>query len=179
MRFVEIAAGVDRDTLLGSTRRDAGERVSDAAKWLEGMLADGQWHDSVGLKKLAASQGISERTLQRAASEELRVEHDRRGFPSTSWWRLTVAPAPYVTTVGATGQGQQSPHVKRDSGPSETPVAPVAPSFVDKRDEARLGEEMFPILLANAVKHGHITPAEAEERYALHKFVVGEEKTAA
>jgi hypothetical protein len=32
---------------------------------------------------------------------------------------------------------------------------------------------MFPILLANAVRDGHITEREAKERYALHKFVDG------
>jgi hypothetical protein len=171
MRFVELAAGVDRDTLLGSTRRDAGERVSDAADWLEGMLADGEWHDSVGLKKLAGSQGISDRTLQRAAREELRVDHKRHGFPSKTYWRLTVVPAPYVTTVGATEQGYQRPHLKSDSDPLETRVAP---NFVDIRGEARLGGEMYPVLLANAVRDGHITKREAEERLALHKFILND-----
>jgi Protein of unknown function (DUF3631) len=35
----------------------------------------------------------------------------------------------------------------------------------------RLGDEMFPVLLAEAVRDGHITHAEAEERFALHKLV--------
>jgi hypothetical protein len=34
-----------------------------------------------------------------------------------------------------------------------------------------LGDEMFPIVLANAVRDGHITEPEAEERYAVHKSV--------
>jgi len=33
----------------------------------------------------------------------------------------------------------------------------------------RLGDEMFPVLLANAVRDGHITEAEAETRHALHR----------
>ena len=71
------------DTILGSARRDQGE-VSKAADWLKGMLADGDWHDSAGLKKLAAAQDISERTLERAAGEVLGVEYERRGFPSST-----------------------------------------------------------------------------------------------
>jgi hypothetical protein len=42
-----------------------------------------------------------------------------------------------------------------------------------------LGDEMYPVLLANAVRDGHITEREAEERYALHKLVLGEGKTPA
>ena len=40
--------------------------------------------------------------------------------------------------------------------------------------EACLGDEMFPIVLANAVRDGHITEPEAEGRYAVHKFVCGQ-----
>jgi Protein of unknown function (DUF3631) len=36
----------------------------------------------------------------------------------------------------------------------------------------RLDDGMFPVLLAEAVRDGHITHLEAEERYALHKAVV-------
>jgi hypothetical protein len=42
-----------------------------------------------------------------------------------------------------------------------------------------LGDEMYPFFLAEAGKHGHITETEFEERHALHKFVAGEERTAA
>jgi hypothetical protein len=208
-RIREVAAGVDRNTLLGSTRRDAGVRVSDAAEWLEAMLADGEWHDSVGLKSLAGAQGISERTLQRAAGEELRVDHERRGFPSTTWWRLIVAPAPSVTTVGAAGLGDQNPHKHVDSAQSKTPLEPVAPNPVDVGNVAQLdsangpettprkggevpskesefgplppglGDEMYPFFLAETGKNGHITETEFEERYGLHKVVLGEEKSAA
>jgi hypothetical protein len=110
MRFVQIAAGVDRDALLGSARRDAGERVSDAAQWLEGMLADGDWHDSAGLKKLAAAQDISERTLKRAAGKELGVDHERRGFPSVTYWRLPRSQASHLhpSILAQLGNGLQT-----------------------------------------------------------------------
>jgi hypothetical protein len=38
----------------------------------------------------------------------------------------------------------------------------------------RLGSEMFPVVLANAVRDGHITEPEAEVRYAVHKVVCGQ-----
>jgi hypothetical protein len=41
-----------------------------------------------------------------------------------------------------------------------------------------LGDEMYPVLLADAARDGHITTNEFEERYALHKLVLGE-RTAA
>jgi AAA domain len=145
MEFVEVAAGVDRDSILGSGRRDTGEQVSKAADWLEGMLADGDWHDSAGLKNLAAAQEISERTLQRAAGEEVQVEHERRGFPAATYWRLpTVAPALIDTTVGATGEEGSNPHEHTDSEPATEPVGPVAPSFVGVTEPGVTGSRFCP-----------------------------------
>jgi archaellum biogenesis ATPase FlaH len=86
MAFVEYATDVDSEDLLGP--RDRGDRKEDhAAAFLAVVLLDGDWHDSAGLKTIAASTGIRERTLQLAAGD-LGVEHERRGFPSTTWWRL-------------------------------------------------------------------------------------------
>lgn len=41
---------------------------------------------------------------------------------------------------------------------------------------ALIGDEMYPVMLADAVKAGHITEAEAEQQYALHKLVVRDGK---
>jgi hypothetical protein len=96
MQFVEIAEGVSRDDVLAS--RPAGsEKLDEAVEFLESALADGEWHDSVGLVQLAV--GISERTLRRAALEELQVEHERRGFPSSTWWRLPSHANPSPTDL--------------------------------------------------------------------------------
>jgi hypothetical protein len=87
MEFVEIADDVSREDVLAS--RPAGvEKLDEAIAFLKDVLADGDWHDSAGLVTLAGAQKISERTLRRAALDELEVEHERRGFPSTTWWRL-------------------------------------------------------------------------------------------
>jgi hypothetical protein len=54
----------------------------------------------VGLKMLA---GVPERTLQRAA-RELDLEHERQGFPSSTWWRLPQSRQPSSPILGATGE---------------------------------------------------------------------------
>jgi hypothetical protein len=85
MEFVEIAEDVSREDVLAN--RPGVEKLDEAIAFLKDALADGEWHDSAGLVILAAAQRISERTLRRAALDELQVEHERRGFPSTTWWR--------------------------------------------------------------------------------------------
>jgi AAA domain len=95
MEFVEIAEDVSREDVLAA--RPAGtEKLEEAVEFLAGALSDGDWHDSAGLVQLAV--GISERTLRRAALEELHVEHERRGFPSSTWWRLPshATPSPKI-----------------------------------------------------------------------------------
>jgi hypothetical protein len=87
MEFVEVAHDVSRDDVL-APRTPGAEKLDDARTFLEGSLGDGDWHDSAGLVILGRAQGISERTLRRAAFDELRVEHERRGFPASTWWRL-------------------------------------------------------------------------------------------
>ena len=98
MEFVEIADDVCREDVL--TLRPATEhKLDEAVGFLEDALVDGDWHDSVGLVKLAGARHISERTLRRAALEELQVEHERRGFPSTTWWRLPSHATPSPTDL--------------------------------------------------------------------------------
>jgi hypothetical protein len=87
MQFVEIADDVSREDVLATSAAGA-EKLDAAIEFLQGALADGDWHDSAGLVKLAAAQRISERTLRRAALEALQVEHERRGYPSTTWWKV-------------------------------------------------------------------------------------------
>jgi hypothetical protein len=51
-----------------------------------------------------------------------------------------------------------------------TVVAPVTPTTHGNGVPAP-GDEMFPVLLAEAVRDGHITHSEAEQQYALHRLV--------
>ncbi len=99
LEFVEIAEGVLREDVLAPATI---EKTDAAMLFLEDALADGDWHDSAGLKTLAAAGMISERTLKRAA-QELEVEHERRGFPATTWWRLQSG-QPLSLEFGPTGE---------------------------------------------------------------------------
>jgi AAA domain/Toprim-like len=89
-QFLELAFDVERGDLLGGrTARDDGADMATlvtALLFLADALRDGEWHDSAGLKTIAGAQGISLRTLQRAATE-LDVEHENRGFPRSTYWR--------------------------------------------------------------------------------------------
>jgi KaiC/GvpD/RAD55 family RecA-like ATPase len=133
MRYLEDAGDVDRADVLAEPRtRDDGE-LGRALLFLVDALADGDWHDSAGLKALAGAQGISERTLKRA-SRELDVEHERRGFPSTTWWRLAsqasrAALAP--TEAGPTAGEGENPHGSAEPQEALPPVGPVGPAGIE------------------------------------------------
>jgi KaiC/GvpD/RAD55 family RecA-like ATPase len=104
LEFVGIAEDVLREDVLGHA--PAPDRLETAIEWLEKALGDEDWHDSAGLKAMAsgARPRISERTLKRAAAE-LEVEVERRGFPSTTWWRLASWATSSPVHVGPTGEG--------------------------------------------------------------------------
>jgi len=94
--------------LLEVSDADARSETDEAAEWLEGQLADGEWHRSADLKGPAKAAGLAWRTVQRArrgAGAEVRQE----GFPRRTEWRFPpVAPTPADATVatelGATAQ---------------------------------------------------------------------------
>jgi len=84
LRFVEYADDINGADVLAGPKTT---KTESAAALLEALLADGDWHESDGLKQLMNAAGFPERTVQRAA-KELRLEHDRRGFPEArTWWR--------------------------------------------------------------------------------------------
>jgi hypothetical protein len=128
MTFVELAEDVDGADVLGGkvTKTETAEAL------LEALLGGRDWHEADTVKKTMAAAGFSERTTQRAA-KYLRVENERRGFPSTTWWRISlagvsalpVAPAlvapSAVSKVGATVETAQP-------SDAEATVVPVAPA---------------------------------------------------
>ncbi len=79
--------GLSMEDILVASPRERGPRLGRAEDWLAEILSDGGWHDSAGVKELAAANGLSERTVKRAA-QDLGVEHERRGYPSSTCWRL-------------------------------------------------------------------------------------------
>jgi putative DNA primase/helicase len=121
MRFVEIADDVDSANVLEPQKTT---KTETAETLLEAMLADGEWHEADGVKKLMAGAGFAARTVQRAA-KDLGVEHERRGFdPQVTWWRLPVAPNP-ASQVGATEDSAQPSR-------SAAPCSSVAPTSAEQ-----------------------------------------------
>lgn len=120
MVFLETAADVDGAHVLGpkTTKTETAETL------LEAILADGEWHEGEGVKKLMKAGGFSERTTKRAA-QQVGVGYERRGYPAMTWWRLPI------------GQVLAGPSTSTKVGPTvETPIAsdsratsgPVGPS---------------------------------------------------
>jgi hypothetical protein len=102
------------------------------------------------------------------------------GSPLPGADEFLPSPAEVVRHMSGTPIRTNTPHKHVDSERlSGSPGRPPHPPDEQELLTPRLGDEMYPVLIANAVRDGHITEAEAEERYALHKFVLDEEKPAA
>ena len=156
MVFVEYADDVDGADVLGPSKTTKTETVENM---LAAMLADGDWHEGEDVKKLMRAAGYSERTTQRAAAA-LGVEYDRRTFPSSTWWRISLAGATAPPVAPASVAPSSLPQVGATvetaiSSGSEAPVAPVAPaaptpaengygSPADALERARRFDEMYP-----------------------------------
>jgi hypothetical protein len=180
MVFVGFADDVDgADVLAGGGRRD--DKTARAVEFLTQALADGDWHESAGVKRLAGAAGIAERTLQLAA-QSLNVESERRGFPSSTWWRISLAcaseesvPQPPQTRNGLTPKTCATEGTAWLSGShgSHTPVAPVAQSRNPGTGDPPLpGDDGFLAYLLDAGERGLITEQEYAERAAVHELIV-------
>ena len=71
--------------------------------------------------------------------------------------------------------GVRSVRGVRSESPSHaapnTPNAPNAQGTGEGVDLVVIGDEMYPLLLADAAQNGHITEAEFTRRYQLHKII--------
>jgi hypothetical protein len=185
MRYLEDAADVDRNGVLDEPRRDAGdEKLAQALVFLVRSLDDGGWHDSAGLKVLAGATGISERTLKRAAVE-LGVEYERRGFPSTTWWRHASQAAGSPTVGGLTGQplnhagsertqAQSGQSGRGDRGDGTTGREPPDVDALLARLRERmplLGDPGYALAADRAFADGQITERELAELLDLDALV--------
>jgi AAA domain len=196
LRFVGFGEHRARD-LLGVQVNDERPKEDAAKAFLQrALLPVGEWHEAAPIKKAAEAEGISDSTLKRARLDLL-VEYERtETFPSVTRWRLpTVGPrsraTPFPLNGGPTGEAlclsQKEAIAPNPLGPTgetawlsekETVKARVGPLNVKGTTgptaEAAplLGDEMYPVMLAEAVRDGYITHAEADEAYAVHKLVV-------
>jgi len=91
-----------------------------AVEWLADELADGEWHESRGIKAGGKQAGHSERTLERARGV-IEAERDRRGFPSVAVWRLAVPPTPSGATGGTRVGGTGRTRIPEPKAPDPPP----------------------------------------------------------
>jgi putative DNA primase/helicase len=147
MRFVEIADDVDAAEVLGPQKTT---KTETAESLLEASLRDGDWHESGDMRKVLAAAGFNDRLAQRAA-KDLGVEHERRGFPSVTWWRLPVATPPVTTKPVlhdvATVDTAQPSRFLDTSAPVATSSAEHVPTVNEPPidiERARRFDQMFP-----------------------------------
>ncbi|MDX3522374.1 AAA family ATPase [Streptomyces scabiei] len=103
------------EILSAGQETDRGER-DVAAEWLRGYLeSQGGEASSKDVKKAAAADDISERTLQRAM-RKAGVKAERAGFGKGSVWRITEH-FPDTKSEDAPAVAPQSRHSRQDSEP--------------------------------------------------------------
>lgn len=172
MVFVEVAEDVISADVLAP--RAAGLETNkelSAAGFLVRVLAGGDWNESAPIKERATGEGISERTLQRAMND-LGIEHDRRGFPAVTYWRLPSRAMPIPTSRGATdGVAWLSQ--------AEVAEVLVAPSVLGATSGATsatgripsFGDDDYLDHIVGVHTAGQITTAEALDLERMHKLV--------
>ena len=129
-----------------------GDERSDrnaAEEWLVDELADGEWHESRGVKARARAAGLTEKVL-RTARERLGVEDRREGFPAVSEWRLPVVPtvpeAKGTTGKGATGEVRMAEPNRADPRPQSCPTSGKGTTGNDRASKGAVTESEYPIL---------------------------------
>lgn len=139
MVFVEHADDVDGAGVLGPQKTTKTESVETL---LEALLADGEWHESAGVKQLLRAAGFNDRLAQRAA-KDLNVAIESRGFPRSTWWRLPVATNTTPTDV-ATAETAQASGTERLAASSRDISMGDANGVATDRERARLFDELYP-----------------------------------
>jgi AAA domain len=147
--------------LLASASEDERTALDEAEEFLLAELGDGERHDAGEITKAAAKIGINYRTLRRAR-KVVGAETEKEGFGSGGAWKWWLP-------KGTGLPGKPALLLEGDSPGEVSPSADLTPSGT--ADVPLLGDEMYPVLLADAVRDGHITQAEAERAYQLHGLV--------
>jgi KaiC/GvpD/RAD55 family RecA-like ATPase len=142
MVYIEDAAGLELADLLAEASPNGHQpKTAQAEELLADLLADGDWHDSAGLKKLVGAQHISEPTVKRAA-QALGVESERRGFPASTWWRLPQSDRGLSPTDEPTEPTGKKAHEQWALENVDSTAGPVgsAPPGQAERDRTGAGE---------------------------------------
>ena len=145
--------------LLTTPSEEERSALDEATEFLRSELDDWQRHAADEIIKAARKLGIADRTLKRAR-KTIGAKTEKAGFSSGWEWWLPKGPS----------VPREPPFLHEETSPQE--VAPsVCPSPNGVPSRPLIGDEMYPIMLAEAVKAGHITHAEANEQLAIHRLI--------
>ncbi len=127
MEFVEIAEDVSREDVLasrpaGDEKLRRGDRVPRGRARRRRLARLGRAEDA----RRAPQTDLGADAAKRAA-QELEVEHERRGFPSSTWWRLPSHANPSPEEFGMTGR------TRMNTGIAGRPLLSHAKFFGDRR----------------------------------------------
>jgi AAA domain len=87
VNFTESDLAVDDLIRAAAPPPPAGEARTAARDLIAAALADGDWHPAAPIITECAEHEVHERAARRAA-RDIGIEHERRGFPAASWWRI-------------------------------------------------------------------------------------------
>jgi hypothetical protein len=187
------------DVIAESVEASVTGAMRETVEAVQELLDDGREHvsakalvDHLGVGRSAAYDRIRRALfagyLVNEASKSERGYKLAVGSPLPGSEDFLPSPAEVVRVLSGRPPGQRTPDSIRVSetlsGSPGRPADPPDERLPETSEGVRplppgLGDEMYPVLLADAARDGHITSKEFEERYALHKLVLGEEKPAA
>jgi hypothetical protein len=189
----------DGRSLLAASGEGDRSALDDAVEFLAAELGDGERRSANEVVRSAKSLGYSTATVHRAR-KRLGVETEKAGFGrGWEWWlpkissglessRVKSSEKPFADgalepvaspedftshTRNLREQGAHGSNSDEDTSEADYWADRIRELGLSSRP--MLGDEGFPeLVLAPAVMDGHITHAEAEKRYRLHKIVAGE-----
>jgi AAA domain len=146
--------------LLATASEEERTALDEAVEFLLAELGDGERHNAGEITKAAARIGINYRTLRRAR-KAVGAGSEKEGFGGDGAWKWWLP-------KGTSLPGEPAFLHVGDSLPE---VSPSLSSSPNGRHPV-LGDELYPAVLAEAVRNEQIAPGEAEQALAVHKYVV-------
>ena len=149
----------------GTDRYRTADLIDELSK-----IEESPWGDWFG--KAITPQGLSKLLRpHRICTLAIWLEGEKaRGYKreqfAEAWLRYPPPPRAEPGRTGRTGRSE-SPSQNEPT----TPTTPTALGTMAGANRPLLGDEMYPVSLADAVRDGHVDQDEADQAYAVHKLV--------
>ena len=121
------------EALAAPTGSSEGIKFKRAKEILREELADGEWHETSGVRDRARAAGISFPTVRRA-TDALRVEKSKGGFPARTQWRMPRESAVSSNKLRPLGESPEA-SVGSEKDELTGPEASVGSSVGSEKDE--------------------------------------------